>query len=237
MRPSLKLEPKTHVASAGYVFTAAGLIIALFPGLIDSSVAKIAIIVLCVLVALASLIWSYISGNLFALYRRMRDYPQLHEQRTAFSNDLDNVRQDLDTLRQHALELMISNPYGEEDEATSVNVQMELLHLKKKVVELAIQALTEKTFYINREGFEEGKLVIALEDSESSLDEGDKVLVVDTADFYEMGTFEVVEKRQKECYAVGGADVDGLWLQRLRQTGEKSMIVQKVAILVTRGDE
>lgn len=194
------------------------------------------IIVLCVLVASAGLTWSYISGNLAALYRRIRDYPQLHEQCITCADSLDVVHKDLDTLRYNALELVRSSYYiEEEDEALSVDPQMELVRLKRGVVKLVIQALAERTFHINKEGFDEGKLVIALEDNESSLGEGDQVLVVDTADFYEMGTFKVVERRQKECYAVGGTDVDGVWLQKLRQTGEKSMVINKVAILVTWG--
>lgn len=76
-----------------------------------------------------------------------------------------------------------------------------------------------------------------MEDNEASLAVGDKVLVVDTADLYEMGTFKVVEKREKQCYAVGGHDVDSLWLGELRETGETSVVVEKVAILVEQDGE
>ena len=224
VRPAFRLDFKGHSAWVGYLAAIAGLTLLLFPEITAkitaSSTLRVAGIVLCVMVALVGFTSKNLLGNVYALYGRVRDYPGLHGRATADSDSVED-------LRQNALQLMLSTSAVEQDYEG----------LRKGVVELAAQAFEERSFRINKERVDKGHLVIVLEDHEASLSEGDKILVVDTADKYPMGTFEVIEKRRMECYAIGGADVDGLWLADRRRSGETSVIIEKVAILVERSGE
>lgn len=59
-------------------------------------------------------------------------------------------------------------------------------------------------------------------------------MVFDTDDLHPMGTFEVTEKRREECHAVGGKDVDKLWLGMMVERKEVRMLPHKIAILMER---
>lgn len=159
----------------------------------------------------------------------MHDYPQLHERA---ATDTDSLK----ALRQNALDLLLGGSPSEEDEQTAIpDPQAELQRIKRSVIELAVRALLDSSFHVNKESLDKGNLVIELIDDDASLAVGEKLIVVDTADLYEMGTFEVVQKNEKQCYATGVQDVDGLWLADLRKTGERSVVVKKLAIPLRRG--
>jgi hypothetical protein len=231
-RPSLVLSPKTHAAVVSYATAAAGLGVALFPGVIDNVVAKVVIIALCVVVAALGLLWPFVSGNMRALYGRVRDYPQLHVRATTDSERLS-------VLRQNTLELMQASSLLEKEGAhtTARDPKTDLENLRRGIVGLATVALEETTYRIKKQSMDKDKVVLVLEDKDAFLAVGDKVRVVHTADLYEMGTFRVVEtiEGEQECYALGENDVDGLWSADIKRSGESSVVLTKRAILIERG--
>lgn len=108
---------------------------------------------------------------------------------------------------------------------------------KRNVFALGLAALSERSFQIERASIDKGRLVIVVEDVKGRLHLGDKLRVVDAEDFYPMGTFEVVRKRTEDCYAVGGKDVDGVWLTAVRNHREGDPVTYKIAILAERRAE
>ncbi len=108
---------------------------------------------------------------------------------------------------------------------------------KRNVFALGLAALSECIFQIEKASVDKGKLVVALKDAEGNLRPKDKLIIVDTEDWYPMGTFDVTEKRSGECYATGVKDVDSLWLGDMMERKETNMVLHKIAFLVERSDE
>lgn len=108
---------------------------------------------------------------------------------------------------------------------------------KRSVFALGLEVLQERIFQIGRASMDKGRLVIVVEDAEGILRLGDKLIVVDTEDFYFMGTFEVIQKRAEGCHAVEGKDADGLWKGAVRSGKEGDEVTYKTAILKERRAE
>lgn len=136
----------------------------------------------------------------------------------------------------------IDSRQAQDNEPTAAYADMAIAQLaedefegfKRNVFALGLAALSERGFQIERASMDKGKLVIVVEDVKGRLHLGDKLRVVDAEDFYPMGTFEVVRKRTEDCYAVGGKDVDGVWLTAVRDHREGDPVTYKIAILAER---
>jgi hypothetical protein len=219
----VRLSAKSHVSFLGYISAVLG-IVAFVWAIVSSSALGWVVFGSFLLATAASFIWPSLREKLQMLRGRVEDYPVLHRRASSYSNDLAS-------LRAKALELMRVNS------AVSLENRGNWENLKKAVNEVAIEALRERSFFISKQSLDRNRLVLVLEKGEVALCKGDKLIVVQTEDFYEMGTFEIVEVRTKEYYAYGGKDVDGVWLSDVRKEGEKTVVPGKIAILVERSGE
>jgi len=122
-------------------------------------------------------------------------------------------------------------------EARLAAMQERLTNLKRGVFVWGLAVLSEVTFRVRRAGIDKGRLVVVLEDPESVLHRGDKLVVLDTEDLFEMGTYEVIDVLANECYAAGGADTDPLWKGNLMEHGEMNVVPNRLAVLVKRGGD
>ena len=243
--PPAHYRPKFHVrfspltTTVTFLSAVIGLVLFLFPGVagLDSVPRlRIAAVVLLVLVASVSLIFPWLKGVLRAVYGRINAYPRLHQRASRDSDALSAVRLG-------AMELMWSMPPGIEDgdelqvEARLAAMQERLTNLKRGVFVWGLAVLSEVTFRVRRAGIDKGRLVVVLEDPESVLHRGDKLVVLDTEDLFEMGTYEVIDVLANECYAAGGADTDPLWKGNLMEHGEMNVVPNRLAVLVKRGGD
>jgi len=141
------------------------------------------------------------------------------------------------------MELMWSVPPSIEDEGELpaevrfTSMQESFAILKSNMFAWGLAALSEVTFRVRRASIDKGRLIVALDDPDAVLQRGDQLVVLDTEDLFEMGTYEVVEVLDKECYAAGGADTDPLWKGTIMENGEMNVILHKRAMLVKRGGD
>jgi len=113
----------------------------------------------------------------------------------------------------------------------------ELFHARKDIFAILQSSLGGRLFEITRARYEQGLLYIALNKNKSTkLIEGNIVMVVHKFDGMSMGQFEVTEVRTNEYYAVGVRSIDPLWLTRMEQQGEISLIPNMAAIYLPRGE-
>lgn len=84
--------------------------------------------------------------------------------------------------------------------------------------------------------FKQKLYLVVYRNQEKELEEGNKLVVLDTNDGLIMGYFNVTEVRRDEYIAEVNGSVDPLWMGYLRQTGESEMRVPAnlVAILLPK---
>jgi hypothetical protein len=238
--PPFRVEFSLLRTTVGFVSAVLGVIVIFFPGVVELEAVpriRIAAVLLLVLVAGVSLFFPWLRGMFRTVYGRASEYPRLHQRARQDSEDLT-------ALRLGAMELMWSMPTGIEDEGELLSVedrfaamQESFADLKSNVFAWGLAALSEVTFRVRRAAIDKGRLIVVIQDPEAVLQRGDKVVVLDTEDLFEMGTYEVVEVVAKECYAAGGADADPLWKGTIMVHGEMNVVLRKVAMLVKRGGD
>lgn len=187
---------------------------------------RIGVVVLLLLAAVVSLLYPWLREIGSSVYGRLCEYPRVHQRAGLETTALSTLRQHTIGLMQHAASCAV----GEEHQL----VRDELASLIQRVFAVGLEALAPFTFQIEQAAPEKGGLIIAVKDAERSLRLGDKLMVIDVEDFYHMGTFTVNQERSEKCIAVGGGDVDKLWVSAVKELGEGSLVSRRIAVLVER---
>jgi hypothetical protein len=116
--------------------------------------------------------------------------------------------------------------------------QRDLTEIRNVMAELVQKLFKANTFEIQKAAFTNGKLYIILrKKTNSGLDIGDSVEVIDDKDGMSMGQFVVTEIRDEVYYAEGISHVDRLWLGYVREKGEITVIPHMVAIHIPHGGQ
>lgn len=229
--PSFRLRFKSWERAIGVVGGILGVLVFLVPALTEAQELprlRWTLSILLVLAATASPVYPWLVEVGRVVFRRTRTYPALRrrvEQESTALHDLQRGVLDLVSVM-----AALGGYEGEDDSSLNPGVN-------RAIFSLGLNALASHVFEISRASLDQGKIVIAVRKSlRAALYQDDMLVVVDTEDGLVMGTFTVTEERAEEYYAVGGDDVDRVWLGSMMERIETSMLPNKVAILTTQGE-